>query len=150
MLIAVILALLGSSTTALANQELPNWGPGNPPLCTDDQQRRRVVFKYNESEFAIYGQTGARKIVSENNSKELWLGPIQLTSVLKASNPNLKIAARLCQADITLDNGYTETLYYRIDVIEEGGSKKPYIFYNLCSQRHDPLKDGCKRMQGRN
>jgi hypothetical protein len=150
MLIAVILVLLGSSTTALANQEPPNWGPGNPPLCTDGRARGRVVREYNESELAIYGPTARRKIVSENNSKELWLGPIQPTGALKASNPNLKITARSCQADITLDNGDTETLYYRLDVIEEGGSKKPYVFYNHCSQRHDPLKDECKRLRGRN
>lgn len=128
------------SFPAAAQQE-QGWGPGNPPSCTDERYQRRAIRSYEDLE--TMPNRGGRKISSTTQVKDMGVAPLSLGALAAVAPPDFKGTIRYCQAELKLDNGESDILFYRFAVIEEGRGKKPKVEVLSCATRHDTLKDNC-------
>ena len=140
----IVGAALICSSTVYAQEQ--NWTPGNPPPCTDERYKKRILTRY--AEWEKMPDREGRKIVSSGAVKEVGVRPLKLGAFAVAP-PGFNATGRFCETELLLDNGEKEVLFYRFGVIVEGHGKKPYVQTDYCSTRHDTFKDSCQRFRER-
>lgn len=112
-------------------------GKQDPPLCTDEQYLKRIKTQYNGAEEL----RGNLKIKELTSVKQLHFGPSPHSVNQYANKTNYGTNSRYCQASATLSDGKSDTVYWRMDFMVNGGDHD--INYDHCSLKHDTFQDKC-------
>jgi hypothetical protein len=118
--IAVLAALLPSSTRA---------DDRAPPLCTDERTLEAIKYNYHRNSGDVRRLREIKEVI------EISYGPSPF-------HQKQLINSRFCRAIGLLDNGETDTLFWRLDWVDEGSAHS--IQRLNCSFRHDVFNDKCR------
>lgn len=108
-----------------------------PPGCPDEKYVRRIRAQYDDADSLREGH----KITAIAEIAETHYGPSPESLNKYATATNRAVNSRYCTAKLTLDDGKADTLYWRLDYIQDGDRHS--INYDHCSDRHDTFKDRC-------